>query len=343
MRSASIVVALAALVLGAAARPAEQSQTVRRAPTLPAPARSRGSSREPALRRGRRHFCACAVPARFFVQGEAALLAVAETPAPAGPARSPGDVNIKSNLNGPCTPAAPAAPPAAQAIPRRQWCAVNGTVACKTLHAKEATIKGDASVGTVTASRVSATLLSSDVVETGILRSPSGTITIDANLALSSSASQRAGVTCARSLTPAPPPSASAAAMSFLATDVIVDGVRQWRMLSHEDFSNGADGWAPATATSACGSKDQLLGGHCNLGRGEVSKRFEGLPAHTQIKLVARVHFLDSWNGEAVRCVSRVAVRLVPASADVPLRRRRSPSWTTASSGPTRATPRPRA
>lgn len=77
------------------------------------------------------------------------------------------------------------------ALTGRGRAAVNGTVTSKTMASKTARVSGDASIGTVTASRVAATLLSADVVETGILKSPSGTITIDANLALSTCARRR--------------------------------------------------------------------------------------------------------------------------------------------------------
>ncbi|MFN3503927.1 MAG: hypothetical protein ACK4ZJ_16890, partial [Allorhizobium sp.] len=63
---------------------------------------------------------------------------------------------------------------------------MNGTVSAKALDAKTITVQGDASISTITASRVQATLVSADVVEAAIIRSPTGTITIDGNLALSS-------------------------------------------------------------------------------------------------------------------------------------------------------------
>lgn len=96
-------------------------------------------------------------------------------------------------------------------------------------------------------------------------------------------------------------PAASPGALSFLATDVVVNGVRQWRLVEHDDFQNGAEGWS-RQERSSCGHQDDMfLGGHCNFGSIDVTKLFAGLPEHSQVRVSARFHFIDAWKGEAVR------------------------------------------
>jgi len=159
---------------------------------------------------------------------------------------------------------------------------VNGTLECKALETANLTVLGDVTVATMRSSRISTTLISADVVETGIIRSPTNTITIDGNLVLDGS---------------------NAGATSFLATEVIIGGVKQWRLLHHDDFepdTNYSSGWdVTARGTCGSGSKDHFLGGHCKTAAENASKTFENLPRHSQLRVKARVHFLDQWDGEA--------------------------------------------
>jgi len=74
------------------------------------------------------------------------------------------------------------------------------------------------------------------------------------------------------------------------------DGVRQWKLFKQENFEESVEGWCNKT-TSSCGGYT-LLGGYKNFAGGEVKKTFEGLPAHTSVKLVATFHFIDAWEGE---------------------------------------------
>eukprot|EP00753_Platysulcus_tardus_P010906 PLAT3142.1.p2 GENE.PLAT3142.1~~PLAT3142.1.p2 ORF type:complete len:294 (-),score=119.95 PLAT3142.1:255-1136(-) len=128
----------------------------------------------------------------------------------------------------------------------------------------------------LTARRVGAKLIAADQLQAGIIRSPTGTVTVQGDLQL------------------AAPGSASA---SFLAMDVTLDGVRQWRLLSHDDFQTGAPGWS-MDGTSLCGSPDRFLGGPCVASAASSEKMFSSLPPHSQIRLTARFHFIDSWAGE---------------------------------------------
>jgi hypothetical protein len=171
---------------------------------------------------------------------------------------------------------------------------VNATVNAANMVARNLTVMGDASATVLTASRVRATMLSADVVEAGILRSPTGTITIDGNLALDGGLRADPDDAAARG-----------GATSFLATEVIVNGVRQWRLLEHDDFEGEDEnaalrGWTPGATRTACGGLDHALGGYCAPVpvSGTFNKTFSALPTHSQLRLKARVHFLDDWRGE---------------------------------------------
>ena len=162
---------------------------------------------------------------------------------------------------------------------KQQHDTVNGTLECQSLDTANLTVMGDVAADTVKSSRISTTLISADVLETGILRSPTNTITIDGNLVLAGANS--GGTT------------------SFLATEVIVGGVKQWRLLRHDDFDTDLNGWnAPGRGRCGEKTKDFFLGGHCLTSNGNASKIFSGLPSHNQIRITARVHFLDKWDGE---------------------------------------------
>jgi len=78
-----------------------------------------------------------------------------------------------------------------------------------------------------------------------------------------------------------------------------IDGVRQWALRSLEDFEEaGVDGWSHAELTECAGHK--ILGGHCvEKDTPELSKTFDELGPHTQLRIVAKYLFIDSWDGES--------------------------------------------
>jgi len=78
-----------------------------------------------------------------------------------------------------------------------------------------------------------------------------------------------------------------------------IGGVRQWALQSLEDFEEvGVDGWSHAEVTECAGRK--ILGGHCvEKATPELSKTFGSLGPHTQIRVVAKYLFIDSWDGES--------------------------------------------
>ena len=205
---------------------------------------------------------------------------------------------------------------------------LNGTLETDAISTYNLTVLGDVTANAVTASHVHASVVTTDIVEVGIIRSPTGTITIDGNLALDGSlgsgsggggggGSRRGGMHGGRRL------------LAHLDLDfsspreVLVDSVRQWRLVAHDDFDDldgeskgegegGARAWhvvrgndgsgsgSGADALGSCGSSDRFLGGPCVLGgRATATRAVRGLPPHTETRLTARFHFIDRWRGEA--------------------------------------------
>lgn len=157
---------------------------------------------------------------------------------------------------------------------------VTGNLGANTARLNGLTVKGDMNVqASLNTKKFKSTKAVVDTVYASLIKSPTGTITLEGHVVIAHDQKK------------------SAEAMSLIVEDVVVGGVQQWKLVRHEDFQNGAEGWSVAK-TSSCGGKDFFLGGHCNAGHGEIFKTFNSLPAHTQIRVSARYHFLDDWRGE---------------------------------------------
>jgi len=93
-------------------------------------------------------------------------------------------------------------------------------------------------------------------------------------------------------------------AESFETSFLEVGGVRQWQLVSVEDFEEeGADaaslaeGWNHKDVSECAGNK--FLGGPCTKGGStELKKVYSGLPAHSQVRITSKYLFIDSWDGE---------------------------------------------
>ena len=88
-----------------------------------------------------------------------------------------------------------------------------------------------------------------------------------------------------------------------------------WRRVSLDTFESSAlaRGWhisdvagvgqsvaQNSSLLSHCGDGNLFLGGHCRSGGDHVLfKKWESLPPHSELRLSAKVHFIDSWNNEA--------------------------------------------
>lgn len=95
-----------------------------------------------------------------------------------------------------------------------------------------------------------------------------------------------------------------------------ISGVKQWLITHHDDFEDESNlsSWSDKR-TSSCNTKlktqnsdneinkkvkdsNLFLGGHCNFSHNEVSKTFKLLANHSKIRITAKYHFIDDWNGE---------------------------------------------
>jgi len=86
------------------------------------------------------------------------------------------------------------------------------------------------------------------------------------------------------------------------APSFILNGEIQWYMLKYDDFETkeSTKGWS-VNETSQCEgmiASNNFLGGHCKTSSQPISKVFEDLPEHTHIKIQARYHMFDNWEGE---------------------------------------------
>ncbi|SBS84526.1 conserved Plasmodium protein, unknown function [Plasmodium ovale] len=81
-----------------------------------------------------------------------------------------------------------------------------------------------------------------------------------------------------------------------------VRNVNQFHMIVHENYenNNNTKGWVGDNldnSTSICGGV-YLLGGYGKLSKGIISKTFENIPSHTQIRIKSNFHFIDEWNNQ---------------------------------------------
>lgn len=153
---------------------------------------------------------------------------------------------------------------------------VTGSI--RTGHIKSGSLIVDGSISIthgVSAESITTTKASVTVLETVSISSPTGVVHVSGALSTGDISSN-----------------STLTAAAFIQNDV-----RQWAMTHHEDFEGQVVGWS-ATNVSSCDGVDHHLGGHCNNVEGELKKTFSGLPPHQFLRLQARYHFLDSWEGE---------------------------------------------
>lgn len=74
--------------------------------------------------------------------------------------------------------------------------------------------------------------------------------------------------------------------LTFENSSIKYEGIDQWTMLFYDDFQGSAPGWSK-NKLSTCGTNDNMfLGGHCNLGADEVSKKYTDLPQHNMVYII---------------------------------------------------------
>jgi len=82
---------------------------------------------------------------------------------------------------------------------------------------------------------------------------------------------------------------------------IVLGDVNQWALVAVEDFSKPnlkARGWSDDKRSECGGSGDFYLGGYCKFGDTKVTKTFHRLPVHSHLRLQARFHFFDKWEGQ---------------------------------------------
>ena len=81
----------------------------------------------------------------------------------------------------------------------------------------------------------------------------------------------------------------------------------QWALVAVDDFDSGeqqdwlhpeVDGLPASFVQLSEGVGGSYLGGHCETAGTTVRRRFDNLPDHSHLRLQARYHFIDSWEGE---------------------------------------------
>lgn len=89
---------------------------------------------------------------------------------------------------------------------------------------------------------------------------------------------------------------------SLIADDMDVDAsnpLAQWFLIYVDDFTHSAAGW-DKNVTSTCGNAHtKILGGHCKLANDQVSKVYDKLPEHKQVRITARFYFIDDWDDQS--------------------------------------------
>jgi len=85
------------------------------------------------------------------------------------------------------------------------------------------------------------------------------------------------------------------------AASLAVAGAGQWSLWDLDTFDSPASGAWSLNDRGFCSSpSDQFLGGHCRLAAGRTSRSYRSLPVHSRVRVRARVHFIDDWQGEMV-------------------------------------------
>lgn len=85
------------------------------------------------------------------------------------------------------------------------------------------------------------------------------------------------------------------------ANSLSVGGVAQWHLWDLDTFDvAGSAPWSANDRSYCAAPEDHFLGGHCKLAGGATGRQYTDLPAHTHVKVTARAHYFDEWNGEDI-------------------------------------------
>ena len=116
------------------------------------------------------------------------------------------------------------------------------------------------------------------------------------------------------------PPTIDLAASPFAATSFLETGEtphQPWRRILYDTFDHDENDWVikdkkenddentvrnKETSLSHCGDHNLFLGGYCNAGGNHVMQKSVEISStpHTEVRIVAKVHLIDSWENEMV-------------------------------------------
>lgn len=79
-----------------------------------------------------------------------------------------------------------------------------------------------------------------------------------------------------------------------------VHGTPQWTLWDFDDFDTPESAmWTPNDRGFCSSPEDRFLGGHCRFAATSTQRTYS-LPPHTRVRVRARVHYIDKWEGESV-------------------------------------------
>jgi hypothetical protein len=159
---------------------------------------------------------------------------------------------------------------------------INGALECDTLQTQTLIVQNTINIeGSLTTATLQANSATAKSITTSAIKGKNDSLLIQTDLIISS------GVTASTLEVP-----------SFLVQDV-----KQWQLAEHDDFEDKEliKGWSSTDTSDTDGlifAANTYLGGHCKTSVKSLSKVFYGLPEHNHIKIQAKYHMLDQWNGE---------------------------------------------
>lgn len=158
---------------------------------------------------------------------------------------------------------------------------VTGSITANKFYSEEAKVTGNAHIGkTLKSSDIISDKITAQTLVTDRIISPTGVLTIEGDLIINNDV--------------------LADTVSMRGSSFIMEGVRQWGLVHHDDFETekSLDGWSDKRTSKCKNGGNAFLGGHCNFSFNEVTKVFKNLPEHSKLKINAAFHMIDSWDGE---------------------------------------------
>eukprot|EP00931_Biecheleriopsis_adriatica_P110148 TRINITY_DN84412_c0_g1_i1.p1 TRINITY_DN84412_c0_g1~~TRINITY_DN84412_c0_g1_i1.p1 ORF type:complete len:259 (+),score=34.35 TRINITY_DN84412_c0_g1_i1:185-961(+) len=77
-------------------------------------------------------------------------------------------------------------------------------------------------------------------------------------------------------------------------------GMKQWALWHFDSFDSENSEWSSSARGSCNVAGDSFLGGHCQFAATNTTRQFFSLPDHSKVKVRARLHFIDNWEGDSL-------------------------------------------